>query len=134
MASLASILRLDKTNKKGESPIYFRIIKHRKVNYIASGVKVKEKYWDKNREKVKPNHPNYKRLNAYLTKKYDGLQDKVFEYAIEHKNFTTPKLKEAVLGKKPESFWKFSDEVLAKYKAEGKIGTYDKNSSILNIA
>lgn len=27
MASLATILRLDKTNKKEESPIYFRIIK-----------------------------------------------------------------------------------------------------------
>lgn len=132
MASLATILRLDKTNKKGESPVYFRIIKHRKINYMASGVKVLEKYWDKNREKVKPNHPNYKRLNAYLTKKYDELQDKVFEYSTEHKDFTTPKLKAAVLGKKPESFWNFANEVLAKYKAEGRIGTYDKNSSILN--
>lgn len=66
-----------------------------------------------------------------MTKKHDELQDKVFEYSTEHKNFTTLKLKAAVLGKKPEDFWKFSEEVLAKYKAESRIGTCDKISSIL---
>lgn len=131
MASLAAILRLDKTNKKGESPVYFRIIKHRKVNYIASGVKVREKYWDNQREKIKPNHPNYKRLNKYLTKKYDKLQDEIFDYATEHTNFTTPKLKEAILGKPPTSLWKFASDIRQKYFDEGKIGTYDRTGSVI---
>ncbi len=131
MASLAAILRLDKINKKGESPVYFRIIKHRKVNYIASGVKLLEKYWDDKREKVKPNHPNSKRLNSYLTNKFNELQDKVFEYATEHRDFTTAKLKNAVLGKKPTNFWAFAESTREKYLAEGKIGTYDRTGSIL---
>ena len=71
MASLAAILRLDKTNKKGESPVYFRIIKHRKVNYIASGVKVREKYWDKRREKIKPNQEQVDEI-AEILKELSG--------------------------------------------------------------
>jgi len=43
MATLVKILRLDKVNKKGEAPIYFRIIKNRKVRYIASGVRLEPK-------------------------------------------------------------------------------------------
>lgn len=131
MASLASILRVDKTNKKGEAPVYFRIIKHRKVNYIASGVKLEEKYWDKKREKVKPNHPNYKRLNSYLSNRYNELQDLVFEYEIENKDFTSAKLKNAVLGKQPANFWEFAEKVREKYYAQGKIGTYSRTGSVL---
>ena len=126
MASLATILRLDKTNKKGESPVYFRIIKHRKVNCIDSGIKLEEKYWDKRREKIKPNHPNSKRLNSYLSNKYIEMQDKVFEYATEQKDFTTAKLKDAVIGKSPTSFWDFTETARKKYLAEDKIGTYDR--------
>lgn len=40
MATLATILRIDKLNKKGEAPIYFRIIKHRKASYIFTNIRI----------------------------------------------------------------------------------------------
>ena len=80
MASLAKILRLDKVNKKGEAPVYFRIIKHRKVRYIASGVRLEAKYWNERKEVVRTNHKNHKRLNSFLLRKFVELQDKIFEH------------------------------------------------------
>lgn len=132
MASLAKILRLDKLNKKGEAPVYFRIIKNRKVRYIASSVRLAPKYWNKNKEVVKGNHPNYKRLNSYLSNKYTELQDKLFEHETISKSLNTAMLKEHILGKAPADFIAFARKDLDKLWKAGKIGTHDKRKSIIN--
>jgi hypothetical protein len=46
MASISIVFRKDKINKKGEAPIHFRIIKDRKVSYIASTISIPEDSWD----------------------------------------------------------------------------------------
>ena len=48
------------------APLHIRIIKNRKVRYIATGHKLSQKYWDFDRRKVKNNYPNSVRLNNYL--------------------------------------------------------------------
>lgn len=132
MASIAKILRLDKVNKKGEAPIYFRIIKHRKVRYIATGVRLEKKYWNKSKEVVRSTHTNHKRLNSYLTNKFAELQDKVFEHETISKSLDTGKLKGLILGKAPTEFLPYAHKDLAILWKAGKVGTHDKRKSIIN--
>lgn len=132
MASLAKILRLDKINKKGEAPVYFRIIKHRKVRYIASGVRLEAKYWNKRKEVVRTNHKNHKRLNSFLSRKFVELQDKVFEHETISKSLNTAMLKEHILGKAPVDFIEYAKKNLEIQWKAGKIGEHDKRKYILN--
>ena len=46
MASVSIIYRKDKLNKKDEAPIHFRIIKDRKISYLATGFMVHQDFWD----------------------------------------------------------------------------------------
>ena len=58
MASVSIIYRKDKLNKKGEAPIHFRIIKDRKISYIATGFMVHQDFWDFEKNKIKTKQPN----------------------------------------------------------------------------
>ena len=131
MASISIVFRKDKINKKGEAPIHFRIIKDRKVSYIASTILIPEDSWDSAKNKIKPKHQNSARLNSMLTNKFAELQDSVYEYETNNKSSTTKQLKENIFGKKPEDFFSFADEALAKYKSEGKISTYITHNSTI---
>ena len=54
-------LKPNKLNLKGEAPIYFRIIKDRKITYISSGITIKPNYWDENKSRVKKNHADFQK-------------------------------------------------------------------------
>ena len=131
MPSVSIIYRKDKLNKKGEAPIHFRIIKDRKISYIASSIILPEGSWDFKNKKIKSKHPNSPRLNSFLANKFTELQDQVFEHETLTKSSTTKQLKEKIYGKKPTDFFVFADEACENYLQENKIGTYDKNKSIL---
>jgi len=131
MASVAVVFRKDKLNKKNRAPIHFRIIKHRKVRYIASGLIIDQRFWDFRRNRIKIRHPNSNRFNSYLTNKFNELQDQVFEYETKHVNITTRQLKNHILGKKPTLFFPFAMEIVEDHKRNKKFGTYDKNKSVM---
>src|SRR5437868_3812804 len=131
MASVTIVFRKDKLNKKGEAPIHFRIIKNRKPSYISSGVMLSEKYWDEDRKKVKSGFRNSARFNSLLANKFTEIQDTVFEYETINKSLSSKNLRDKTFGKRPISFFQFSDIVVGKYKLERKIGTYYKNKLII---
>ena len=131
MASISIVFRKDKINKKGEAPIHFRIIKDRKVSYIASTILIPEDSWDSAKNKIKPKHLNSARLNSMLTNKFAELQDNVYEYESNHKSTTTFQLKESIYGKKPLLFFTFAEKAIEPFLSDGKIGTYDKNKAII---
>lgn len=131
MATISIVYRKDKLNKKGEAPVHFRIIKDRKVSYIASSIMLPEDHWDFKSNKVKPKHPNSARLNSFLANKHTELQDKVFEHETVQKSSTSRQLKENVFGKKPTDFFAFANESIKDSEKNGSIGTTDKNRSII---
>jgi integrase len=131
MATVSVVYRKDKLNKKGEAPVHFRIIKDRKVSYITSSIMLPEDHWDFKANKVKPKHPNSARLNSFLSNKYNEIQDQVFEHETIKKSATSRQLKDKVFGKKPTDFFEFAKEKIEESKKGGKIGTYDKNLSII---
>lgn len=132
MATVAIIFRKDKVNKKGEAPVHFRIIKDRKISYVASGIMLPEEHWDFDKNKIKKKHTNSARLNSFLANKFAELQDQVFEHDTISKSLTSRQLRDKIYGKKPTDFFAFADEAVEQYLENGKIGTYDKNKSIIN--
>lgn len=131
MASVSIVFRKEKTNKKGEAPIHFRITKYRKSHYVASGIMVPEAKWDDSKKKVKSGHKNSARLNSYLANKFAELQDSVLEHETISRSLSSRKLRDKVFGKVPSNFFAFADRTVEKYKNEGKIGSYHKNLSII---
>lgn len=131
MASVKIVFRKDKLNKKGKAPIHFRMIKHRRIRYITSGIMLEQQYWSDIKNAIKPSHPNSTRFNSFLTNKLAELQDQIYEYETKEKSLNTAALKHKIMGKDPVDFMAFADEVLAKYLSAGQIGTHDKNKSII---
>src|SRR5205809_6731734 len=92
---------------------------------------VAEAHWDADKYRVNLKHPNSERLNAYLARKAAEFKDEVLDQEKKHKSLTSRQLRDKIIGKKPTDFFKFADEANRRYLADGKIGTYDKNASII---
>lgn len=131
MPTVSIVYRKDKLNKKGAAPVHFRIIKDRKVSYIASTIMLPEDHWDFKANKVKSKHPNSARLNSFLSNKYNEIQDQVFEHETINKSTTARQLRDHTFGKKPTDFFGFAEAVIEEGAKRGKIGTLDKNRSII---
>ncbi len=131
MATITIELRLDKANEIGEAPIHFRVVKNRKSSRISSGLRIPIKFWDDKNKRVKKGFPNSTRFNAYLLQKHSELQEQIVSEEGLKKSMTTKQLKEKLVGKKPEDFFSFADEVVNNYRAEGKISTYITHSSTI---
>lgn len=131
MASIAIVFRKDKLNSDDFAPIHFRIIKNRKVNYIASTLMIHKDNWDYKKHKVKKGVKNSARMNAYLTHKSAELQDKVLEVETMNKGLTTRQLKQHIYGMEPLDFYSFAKQACEEYLRAGQIGSYDKNNSII---
>ena len=133
MATVSIVYRKDKLNKKGEAPIHFRIIKDRKISYIATGFMVHQDYWDFEKNQIKSKHPNSKRIKSVIANKYSEVQDQVFDYDNKNKSLTSRKIRNEVYGNKPTDFFLFADNLTKEsYKNGGKIATYNKNCYIIN--
>ncbi|MEP7129008.1 MAG: phage integrase SAM-like domain and Arm DNA-binding domain-containing protein, partial [Chitinophagales bacterium] len=132
MPSVSIIFRNDKLNSKSLAPIHLRIIKDRKTNYISTGIMLPEKFWDEKNKKVKAGFPNSNRLNSFISNKFTELQDQVFEHETLSKSLTTRQLKNKIYGNKPSDFFRFADQACELYLQADKIGTHDKNKSVIN--
>ncbi|WP_031442305.1 site-specific integrase [Arenibacter algicola] len=89
MATLKTVLHT-KTDKKGkkEFRLALRLTVNRKRSYYHLGQKLKPEFWDESGEKVKTSHPKYKRLNRLIRKKYDEIEDIIFDLEASKQNYT----------------------------------------------
>lgn len=71
--------------KDGTSPIKIRTTIKRKVQYVNLGISVKENQWDKRKQRVKSNHPDYKKFNSIIEKNWKKL------YVVEPDEIVTNK-------------------------------------------
>ena len=132
MTSVLIVCRKDKVNKKGEAPIHYRLIKDRKVSYLASGTMIPLEDWDFDKNKIKSRHPNSARKNFELSAKITELQGEVISNETATKSLTTNQLRSKLYGKKPTDFYVIAEEVLESYESNGNVGTHDKCKSIIN--
>lgn len=133
-ASVDFILRTDKENDKGLSPIYLRITKDRKHACISMGsiFNVKESQWDKKKHRVK-NHLNTTRFNIQLDKILIKSQELILQHENEGIDYSSADIRRLLMeGKNKVSFIDFVEEKLTQLKAQKKTGTYTKYRTVLN--
>ena len=69
MATLKIIIDTRTIKNDSSSPVYLRLIHHRKTINIKIGLYINAMHWNKKLQNVKHSHPNSKRWNITLTDK-----------------------------------------------------------------
>lgn len=140
-ASIDIVFRKDKIlKKKGEekeitkdqkAPLHIRIIKNRKVRYIATGYKIESKFWDDDKRKVKNNYPNSVRLNNYLNHLKVEYQNEVLKQETQDTTISTKQLKKKITGNNDTDFFLVADGIIKRYLLDNKTRTYNSGRSII---
>ena len=81
-----------KTLANGEHPLMIRVCKDGKKKYKSLGVSVNPKYWNFERNTLKPNCPNYEYLSKLITDKASELSAEIVKLKTERKEFTASTL------------------------------------------
>ena len=137
MASVSIVLRKDKLNKNNEAPIHFRIIKDRKISYIATGYIIDVNDWDDGNKKIKSTRKgrDHKettaKMNAIISKRYSDIQKEVIDLETLKKHVSSKNVKDVVFGKKAEDFYSFADTVVKNYEIDNKPGTFSRTQSVI---
>ena len=130
MGTLSIQMRKDKVNKEGIAPIHFRVVKGRRSNYISSGLKVPEKYWDEKNKRIKPGFPNSAQANHLLYSRFKEATKKFMELEVEVKYASVRLIAREIKGQNVPDFFELSERVLEKTKADGKVSTHALRRSI----
>jgi len=112
MATLKTVLHT-KTNTKGNKDfrLALRLTVNRKRSYYHLGQKVDPKFWDEQVGKVKSSHSRHKQLNRLIGKKYDEIEDVVFEMEASKQNYSANQIIDSIRkNTKRLSFFELADE------------------------
>jgi integrase/recombinase XerD len=131
MASIKVTFRKDKIDKSGEAPLYLRIIKDRKTKFISLSLKLRPNEWDEDKQKVKKNHNNSARLNAYLSQRTADAKGEIADLERRNTSTTARKLKEAIKGKPLTNFFDYSENLCEKRKDTLAYSTYKNYKTYL---
>jgi|TARA_B110000908_G_C10268035_1_gene466815 integrase/recombinase XerD len=131
MSSIKLILKKDKIDKSGEAPLYLRLIKDRKTKFISLSLKLNPNEWDEDKQKVKKNHSNSGRLNAYISQKVADAKGDVADLERKNKSTSARKLKEAIKGKPLTNFFEYSYNRCEKQKDTLALSTYNNYKNYL---
>lgn len=125
------ILKKDKVNAKGEMPLYLRIIAQRKSSFMALGIQLLPAQWDEERESVRKNHPNSKRLNHLIAHKLAEVQGKALELETSLAESVGSKvIKESFRKPTSPSFLEYFEGYLIWLDSNGRAGTLNKASAV----
>ncbi len=124
MASIKLVLRINQEDKTGHSPLYIRVIKDRKAKFITTGVKLKQNEWDDSKQKIKKNHPNSARMNAFIAQKIADAEGTVADHERKRKSVSARKLKEAIKGKDMANFFEYAYNRCERIKGTVSVATY----------
>jgi len=124
MASIKLVLRTNQEDKTGHSPLYIRVIKDRKAKFVATGVKLKRNEWDDDKQKIKKNHANSARMNAFLAQKIADAEGTVADHERKRKSVSARKLKEAIKGKDMANFFEYAYNRCERIKGTVSVATY----------
>lgn len=124
MASIKLVLRTSQEDKAGHSPLYIRVIKDRKTKFITTGVKLKQTEWDDDKQKVKKNHINSARMNAFLSQKIADAEALVADHERKRRTVSAKKLKEAIKGKDMANFFEYAYNRCERIKGTVSVATY----------
>ena len=87
MASAKLFLRKSYQLKDGTHPVVVQLIHNRKSK-ILTIFTIEEKYWDEDKLRVRRSYSRSIELNNIITKKYSGLENRIFELEAGDRFFT----------------------------------------------
>ena len=112
-----------KTLSNGEHPLMIRVCKDGKKKYKSLGISVNPKFWNFEKNALKPNIPNYEYLNKIITDKANELSKEIVKLKSERKDFTVSTLIEANCKRtKPRTVNDLFCELIKQLKEEDRRG------------
>ena len=126
MASVKIVFRSKRKNAEGKSPLFLRIIKNRRVQFISLGINLGEEEWDEKNRSVKSKHPNSARYNSHIATKFAEAINMSLELESKDVNVTASKIKTKIKGKAAGSFTEYAIIYRDSLLANQKFGTYFK--------
>ncbi|GAA5522196.1 site-specific integrase [Aliifodinibius salicampi] len=121
-------LRKDKKRDNGECPIYLRITQNRKSRYVSTGVYVKPRFWNPEKEEVRKSHRNSKSLNSILDREQDKAETVQAELS-KHGKDSAKAIQERLKHQQTGDFFDLADEYLEEIKKTGSHYTH-KNAKV----
>lgn len=112
MATLKTVLHT-KTDSKGkkEYRLALRLTVNRKRSYYHLGQNLEPEFWDERGEKVKTSYPKHKQLNRLIRKKFDEIEDIIFELETSRQNYTAKGVIDSIRKNTGKlSFFELADE------------------------
>ena len=134
MATLKAMLH-PKTATDGTKTyrLAIRVTVNRKRSYLYLGHNIDPDDWDKKSEKVKRSHPKYKQLNRLIRKKYDQMEDLMFESASSKNPLTAQQITSSIKGNKNnKNFFILAEEHFDHLTKLGKVGRVKSDRSRMN--
>ena len=107
MSTIKFVLKKDKAKDMTKVPVYARITRHRKSNYISLGITVNEAHWDNKSQRVNLLHPNRIRMNATLGRISNDMERVILQDLDEKKNLSSKDIKDLILGKTQYTFTEY---------------------------
>lgn len=112
-----------KTLSNGEHPLMIRICKDGKKKYKSLGVSINPKFWNFEKNALKPNSPNYEYLSKIIADKASELSEEIVKLKSERKDFTASTLIEENKQRvKPRTVNDLFREQIEQLKDEGRRG------------
>ena len=117
------VIREDKKDRHGKSPLFLRITRERKISLQSVGLKVKAAEWDKNRGRVNRSHPNSVRFNANLEQLLQKAEENLLKTIAENRNVSAKGIKETLTPKKAKTVQELLKEKVQVLNQTNNIGT-----------
>lgn len=112
-----------KTLSNGEHPLMIRVCKDGKKKYKSLGVSVNPKFWNFEKNALKPNSPNYEYLSKIIADKASELSEEIVKLKSERKDFTASTLiEESSQRVKPRTVNDLFCEQIERLKDESRRG------------
>ncbi len=126
------VIREDKKDRHGKSPLFLRITRERKISLQSVGLKVKAAEWDKNRGRVNRSHPNSVRFNANLEQLLQKAEENLLKTIVENRNVSAKGIKETLTPKKAKTVQELLKEKVQVLNQTNNIGTSKRYKVVLN--
>ena len=123
MASVKHKLKTDKTLKDETHPIVLQVIHNRKRKVFYLGFSAKKSQWDKDKNRIKNNHPDSALIKSRIKNATLLLKSIIAEFENKHELFSLEDIeKKYKLSGSDEMFFSYVDNIISAMKGSGKKG------------
>lgn len=131
MTTINFFLRNDRANARGESPIYIRVTHNRKSKYLSLGIRVKEKDWNEQTQRVRRSHDSYKKINHEIDRIFTKAQNTKLELRAED-NVSAKYIINVLKGYDSKDFFTYGEEYIERLEKSGSVRLSKQTNVIVN--